>query len=67
LSKIAEKYGFNNPDTFTRAFRRVTGFTPSAFRKMKIHIGRIKLCAGVYGVGFAPNQIKKMKGNGANE
>jgi len=67
LTSIFEKYGFKNPDTFTRAFKRVTGLTPSAFRKKKISVGRIKLCAGVYGVGFTPNEIKNMKGNKANE
>ena len=67
LTVIAEQYGFGNPDTFTRAFKRVTGLTPSAFRKKKIPVGRIKLCAGVYGVGFTPAVIKSMKGNNTNE
>ena len=67
LLTIAEKYGFKNPDTFTRAFRRITGLTPSEFRKNKITIGRIKLCVGVYGVGFTANEIQKMKGNKNNE
>jgi len=67
LTTIAERYGFENPDTFTRAFRRVTGLTPSAFRKKKIPVGRIKLCAGVYGVGFTPNEMKYMRGFEANE
>jgi len=67
LLAIAQKYGFHNPDTFTRAFRRVTGLTPSAFRKMKIPVGRIKSCVGVYGVGFTHAQIKYMKGLNANE
>jgi len=67
LTVVSEKYGFSNPDTFTRAFRRVTGLTPSEFRKKKISVGRIKLCAGVYGVGFTPGEIQKMKGNKENE
>ena len=62
LLSIAESYGFDSPDTFTRAFRRITGLTPSSFRKAKIAVGRIKLCAGVYGVGFTPNEIKNLKG-----
>ena len=62
LITIAEKYHFRNPDTFTRAFNRMTGLTPSEFRKAKITVGRIKLCAGVYGVGFTANQILNMKG-----
>ena len=62
LLTIAEKYGFQNPDTFTRAFRRVIGIAPSEFRKREITVGRIKLCAGVYGVGFTANKIQNMKG-----
>ena len=66
ITAVADSYGFSGPDTFTRAFRRVTGLTPSAFRKKKIPVGRIKLCAGVYGVGFLWD-VKKMKGFDANE
>ncbi len=50
ILNISAKYGFNNPDTFTRAFNRITGFTPQDFRKRRCVVGRIKLCAGVYGV-----------------
>ena len=67
LSTIAEKYGFENPDTFTGAFHRTTGLTPSNFRKRKICVGRIKLCAGVYGVGFPLKNMTDRKGSGANE
>jgi AraC family transcriptional regulator len=66
ILSIAEKYSFKNPDTFTRAFRRITGLTPSEFRKSKITVGRMKLCAGVYGVGITANEIRKMKGNENN-
>ncbi len=67
LLTIAERYGFENPDTLTRAFKRITGITPSEFRKKKITVGRIKLCAGVYSVGFTANEIQNMKGNENNE
>ena len=67
LLTVAEKYGFKNPDTFTRAFRRIIGIAPSEFRKKKINVGRIKLCAGVYGVGFTANEIQNMKGNKNDE
>ena len=50
ILNISAKYGFNNPDTFTRAFNRITGYTPQNFRKQRCVVGRIKLCAGVYGV-----------------
>ena len=50
---IACAYGFQNPDTFTRAFRRCTGMTPQDFRKRRPPIARAKLAAGVYGVALA--------------
>jgi len=46
---IAERYGFSNPDTFTRAFKRVVGLNPSAFRKIRPPLKHVKLCAGVFG------------------
>ena len=49
LSAIAERYGFTNPDNFTRAFKRITGLNPSEFRRIKPPVERIKLCAGVFG------------------
>lgn len=33
---IAILYGFSSGDTFSRAFRKETGFLPSAFRKNEI-------------------------------
>ncbi|MNC17390.1 Transposon Tn10 TetD protein [compost metagenome] len=53
---IGAKYGFPNPDSFTRAFRRVTGMTPQEFRNRRCAVGRIKLCAGVYGIGIIREQ-----------
>lgn len=50
ILNISVKYGFNNPDTFTRAFFRITGYTPQDFRKRRRTVGRVKLCSGVYGV-----------------
>jgi len=47
---IAVRYGFENPDTFTRAFKRITNRTPQEFRKQRPPVGHIKLCAGVFGV-----------------
>jgi len=49
FSTIAERYGFTNPDTFTRAFRRVTCLNPKDFRKIKPPLKRVILCAGVFG------------------
>lgn len=50
ILEIAARYGFSNPDTFTRAFKRITALTPKEFRKRRCPVGKIKLCAGVYGV-----------------
>lgn len=49
---ISVKYGFANYDTFTRAFKRITGLTPSEFKKMRPPVGRIKLCACAFGLGL---------------
>ena len=53
LFDIAITYGFKHPDSFTRAFRRVTGVNPSDFRKEKHPVGRKMLCPGVYGVSIS--------------
>ncbi len=52
LSDIALDYGFDSPDTFTRAFRRETGMTPSSFRMRRVPVGRVRLAAGAYGPGL---------------
>ena len=49
---IATKYGYSNPDSFTRAFRRITGVNPSEFRKQRHPVGRGILSAGVFGVSM---------------
>lgn len=53
---IAPKYGFTNPDSFTRAFRRITGYNPCDFRKQRKSVDRVILCAGVFGVSVTPDQ-----------
>lgn len=53
---IALEYGYGNPDTFTRAFRRVSGLTPSAFRRQRITVGRVRLTGGVFGPGIPAGQ-----------
>lgn len=49
LTAIAYDFGFESYDTFTRAFRRITGQTPSAFRKAGVACGRRRICMGVFG------------------
>lgn len=47
---IGSEYGLDNPDSFTRAFRRIVGVTPTEFRKRKITVKRTRLCASCYGI-----------------
>ncbi|HEX3045969.1 MAG TPA: helix-turn-helix domain-containing protein, partial [Bacillota bacterium] len=49
---IALEFGFESYDTFTRAFKRITGLVPSEFRRKGIPVGRIKLTPGIYGPGI---------------
>lgn len=59
LMDIALEYGFETYDTFTRAFRRVTGISPRVFRREGRHVGRIKLAAGTYGPGIIAEKPNK--------
>lgn len=48
ITEIAFEYEFSNLDTFTRAFKRDTGLTPSEFKKSKHLCGRKIICPGVF-------------------
>jgi AraC-like DNA-binding protein len=61
---IATKYGFSNPDSFTRAFKRITGFNPSDFRRQKRSVGRTVLTAGVFGVSINFNPVSQKEKEG---
>ncbi len=54
---IALDYGFNSPDTFTRAFRRITGTTPREFRNLRPEVGKVKLNGNSYGPGIKNARI----------
>lgn len=47
---ISLYYGFANPETYTRTFRRVTGMAPCEFRRRRPLVGKGELLAGVYGI-----------------
>lgn len=49
---LALRYGFSGSETFARAFHRVTGTTPQAFRRARTPVGRKKLCDGAYAVAL---------------
>jgi AraC-type DNA-binding domain-containing proteins len=62
IMNISVKYGFTSYDTFTRAFKRITGLTPSEFKKKRPPVGKVKLCAGAYGIGLV-NPMNREDGN----
>ena len=52
ILEISYKYGFSNPETYTRAFQSIMGMTPSGFRRQKYLVGKEELIPGVYGIGI---------------
>jgi AraC-like DNA-binding protein len=48
LTDIAYDYKFGSYDSFTRAFKRYTGITPSKFREGGFKVGRRRMLAGFY-------------------
>lgn len=55
LISIAEEFGFESYDTFTRVFKRETGVTPAEFRKRKYAVGRRHISAGAYAPAILKN------------
>ncbi|MDE6749810.1 MAG: helix-turn-helix transcriptional regulator, partial [Lachnospiraceae bacterium] len=47
---VALESGFSNHETYTRAFQKIFGMTPSKFRIARPLIGRKQLDAGVFGL-----------------
>ena len=59
ILEIAHKYGFANPETYTRAFYKVAGITPSKFRREKLIAGKEKIFPGVYSVGILERKERR--------
>lgn len=59
ILEIACKYGFSNPETYTRAFRKVTGMTPSEFRQKRPVVGKEELFTGVYSIGILEGKERR--------
>lgn len=52
VMELALTYGFSNHESFTRAFAKTMGCTPSAFRKERPRMGKEELAEGIYGIGL---------------
>lgn len=52
IMELALEYGFSNHESYTRAFTKITGMTPSTFRKSKPLLGKSELTQGIYGIGL---------------
>ena len=59
ILEIAYDYGFTNPETYTRAFRKVTGLTPSEFRERRLIVGKEELFTGVYSIGILASKERR--------
>lgn len=56
---IALESGFSNHESYTRAFRKLFGMSPSAFRKSRPLMGRKQLDMGVFGLEKLANKEKR--------
>lgn len=63
LTDISLDYGFDAYDTFTRAFRRVTGCIPTVFRIERPGMMRRGLGKGFYGVELTSERENSMEKN----
>ena len=59
ILEISCEFGFANPETYTRAFHKVTGMTPSEFRRRRPVVAKEELCTGVYGIGILPQKERR--------
>lgn len=49
ITSIAYDYNFNSYNTFARAFKRLTGISPKAFRTGSYSVGHRRILMGLYG------------------
>ena len=52
VMEVALAHGFSSHESYTRAFRKVMGRTPSAFRQERPMMGGQVLAQGIYGIGL---------------
>ena len=59
IVEIALEYGFSSHESYTRAFTKILGMTPSAFRNSKSLMGKSELAPGIYGIGLLRQKEKR--------
>ena len=59
ILELALSYGFSNHESYTRAFTKTLGLTPSAFRKKRPLMGKSELVNGIYGIGLLRQKEKR--------
>ncbi len=52
IVNIALDYGFANHESYTRAFTKQMGMTPSVFRRERPLMGKSELADGIFGIGL---------------
>lgn len=62
ITDIAFESGFSNHESYTRAFRKVFGMSPSKFRTDRPLIGRKQLDVGVFGLDQLVSKEKRSDG-----
>jgi len=60
---IALDSGFSNPESYTRAFRKIFGMAPSQFRTERPSMGRKQLQSGVFGLDQLDSKPKRSDEN----
>ena len=59
VMELALTYGFSNHESYTRAFTKQMGKTPSAFRAERPLMGKSELTAGIYGIGLLTRKERR--------
>lgn len=59
VMELALTYGYSNHESYTRAFTKTLGRTPSAFRKERPMMGKAELTEGIYGIGLLKSKERR--------
>lgn len=59
VMELALTYGFFNHESYTRAFTKTMGKTPSAFRRERPMMGKLELAEGIYGIGLLSQKERR--------